>query len=231
MRRRKEESRPTMEEESYSKVKRKTGKAFCCTMCMKPFKSETKLHIHVRSHTGETPYACPHCEKAFAQNAALKVHIRTHTGERPFTCDKCGRTFARADHLRQHDRTHTGEKPYECPMCGKSFATWSAVSRHKSEHLSRDSFACSVCHKTFARSDNLRAHVQKTHKVALRQEDVLKTEVGHPTSDGLPGLPNPNGEDQHPQEKKDYSFEPHFLANMIVASTDPAKPLIIKTEI
>lgn len=75
-----------------------------CMICGKTFKYEHKMKIHLRVHTGETPYPCEHCDKAFSQNAALKVHIRTHTGERPFACDSCDRRFARADHLRQHIR-------------------------------------------------------------------------------------------------------------------------------
>ncbi|KAE8751278.1 hypothetical protein FOCC_FOCC001849 [Frankliniella occidentalis] len=134
-----------------------------CMICGKIFKYEHKMKVHLRSHTGETPFSCTFCNKAFTQNAALKVHIRTHTKERPYSCKECEKTFARADHLNQHIRTHTGKRPYGCELCQKSFATWSAISRHKAEHLSCNNYICQVCSKTFSRTSNLKNHLLKVH--------------------------------------------------------------------
>lgn len=35
-------------------------------------------------------HRCKFCGKGFSSDSALKIHIRSHTGERPFACNDCG---------------------------------------------------------------------------------------------------------------------------------------------
>ncbi|KZV93095.1 hypothetical protein EXIGLDRAFT_768424 [Exidia glandulosa HHB12029] len=52
----------------------------------------------------EKRHVCNSCGAAFDRAAALENHIRTHTGERPFACVYCPQTFNTNGNLRRHMR-------------------------------------------------------------------------------------------------------------------------------
>lgn len=52
-----------------------------CHFCGKVMSSESSLQIHIRSHTGERPYACSICDSRFSTKGNLKVHMDVHRGE------------------------------------------------------------------------------------------------------------------------------------------------------
>jgi uncharacterized C2H2 Zn-finger protein len=49
---------------------------------------------------------CNICSKGFKDKYSVNVHIRTHTGEKPFACTLCGKSFRQKAHLAKHYQTH-----------------------------------------------------------------------------------------------------------------------------
>ncbi|GBP82115.1 Oocyte zinc finger protein XlCOF22 [Eumeta japonica] len=47
-----------------------------CYVCGRGFSSNKILNNHIRTHTGEKPFACAHCPARFAQSVALAGHQR-----------------------------------------------------------------------------------------------------------------------------------------------------------
>ena len=56
----------------------KQPKLFSCPVCPFSANRAAKVDIHMRSHTGERPYACPHCTYRAFRKDHLQVHMLRH---------------------------------------------------------------------------------------------------------------------------------------------------------
>ena len=116
------------------------------------------------------PHGCPHpgCEYRTKYGWHIKHHMRTHTGEKPYACDKCDFTCADPSHMPTHKRRHENVTDYQCPVCFtywehqrglESHITFS----HKLKDASR-STKCLPCDKSFRNRLELLRHEKNLHK-------------------------------------------------------------------
>ncbi|XP_073321824.1 uncharacterized protein [Pagrus major] len=134
-----------------------------CEACGKVFKYKSRLHMHMKSHTGERPYPCNTCGKRFAWTKDLRKHVRIHTGEKPYPCNTCGKRFAWTKDLRKHVRIHTDKKPYTCTTCSRDFKRSSNLVDHMRTHTGEKPYICKTCGRAFARSTQVTVHMRRAH--------------------------------------------------------------------
>ena len=52
--------------------------------CLKRFRSQNDLDVHLRRHRGEKPYVCSICAGTFSMRSDFKEHMKSHSGKKTF---------------------------------------------------------------------------------------------------------------------------------------------------
>lgn len=136
---------------------------FICENCGKGFYSKSDITIHMRVHTGETPYTCSICLSRFTQMSAMLRHKRRHTGSKSHVCSTCGKLFWTKEELKKHHSVHNDVRSFECPICNVQFKQKSNIKKHMAIHADPNRYVCNYCGQTFTLKGNLKSHISRKH--------------------------------------------------------------------
>lgn len=98
-----------------------------CEFCGKPFKFQSNLIVHRRSHTGEKPYKCSLCDHACSQASKLKRHMKTHKNVNKDGTDHSDKTL--------NGRSDGKPTDEDCGSSGKNSSSNSTVDEEEEEEM------------------------------------------------------------------------------------------------
>ncbi|KAM7346534.1 uncharacterized protein ACRADG_006419 isoform 1-T1 [Cochliomyia hominivorax] len=141
-----------------------------CKICGNAFKLRSQLVNHMKLHL-EKNIPCPHCDKKYARNFDLNVHLRSHTGELPYACHLCDRRFAIKVRLTYHLQKHYGIK-HHCKECGAEFNSKQKLKAHSFKHTGMP-YRCQLCDDHgFATRNTFKRHLTRVHHASISEEEL-----------------------------------------------------------
>lgn len=149
---------------------------FDCKICMKKFKFEKDLQLHVENIHRSRDHVCIACGKAYGSMLLLKKHNKVKHGEQKNVCDFCSKPFQSASSLRFHRNVHLNNAEYTCKNCPKAFYNPRGLYRHFCVDSTDVPCGALGCESKFRRDDlhvkHLKNHYgvdEETKKSLIRQ--------------------------------------------------------------
>lgn len=139
------------------------AKEIRCKECNRTFTRNSRLLLHMLTHTDEKPHECNLCEKKFSRPDYLLKHIQSIHSEKIHKCDQCTNAYGNKESLLRHiAKKHNKDPSINCDMCEKKFTSKIYLDKHKLLHTD-NLYACKHCPETFSEKDLLKSHTKENH--------------------------------------------------------------------
>lgn len=148
------------------------AKRAACCHCNKTFANQSKLRVHHRKHSKETPFQCQVCGKHYMHRNTLARHQLLYCGPLKAKCGKLVSSDSSSDDdsmvkmileaevvLVDDDRKVEKKKaasPTRCIVCDKEFYDAQSLTNHREYHLGTRE--CCLCHKVLGNKSKLLTH-------------------------------------------------------------------------
>ena len=140
---------------------------FKCPECLKIFKKERYLKMHIKEvHMEAQMSICHICCKEF-KSFHLKRHIKNVHIKEECSCDECGKVYTNRKHLRDHKKAVHEGLDLLCHLCCKSFKSKSYLSNHirRFHNAVDEELICDYCSKLFQSQNKLYLHIKAVHTI------------------------------------------------------------------